>query len=165
MSLETQYEILYHHSMKTKLELNDQLKVHNTMYRVIGLDTYTLKNVLDTTKKWVSYTLIDDEKKKTWISFGIAGEYFTQWETLSGKQFKKDVQHASPNLDLTGIATISFQGNQGYSTPLAEIVWFNTKNLPYEFLAIERFLQQEKEKVKPMESYYQTGTILKDFMI
>ncbi len=148
--------------MKNKLTVNQVITLKNITYKVIGIDTYKLNNVFGKTKQWISYTLTDSKKNKTWISYGISGDYFTQWASLTEAEFKKKAT-VSPNLDLSGIAQISFKGNPGFSTPIAEIVWFNVANQNYNYLSIERFLKQHEETIIPLESYYLTGTILKEF--
>ena len=70
-----------------------------------------------------------------------------------------------PHLELSGIAEVSFQGNPGYSTPFTEIVWFNASNKNYDFLAIERFLQQSHSVITPLESYFLGGKVLKKFQL
>src|SRR5437899_439745 len=127
--------------MISKLTLNQELTVEGKKYTVIGIDKYSLKNTFGQTKEWDSYTLKDNTENKTWISFGAVKDYFVQWDLLSEEDFKK--QAISPiNLDLTGIANVTFQGNPGFSTPVAEILWFNVKNMEYDYVAFERFLKQ-----------------------
>lgn len=152
----TQYD------MRNKLILNQKVNLDEKIYKVIGIDYYVLKNVLNLTRKWTSYTLIDKDNHKTWISYGVAGRYFTQWATIAKLKFKNEATMPA-YLELSGIANVSFQGNRGYSTPFTEIVWFKTANINYDFLAIERFLKQTKSGIIPLESYFLSGKILKNF--
>ena len=148
--------------MQTQLKLNQKVMLHQREYMIIGIDTYTLKNLFGKIKKWISYTLIDNKKTKTWITYGTADGYFTEWAIIPLKQFK---QYAGAlKMDLTGIAHISFKGNPGYSTPVSEIVWLEA-NKKYDYVSLERFLNQNKGNVIPLEPYYQSGKILKDFKI
>ncbi len=66
---------------------------------------------------------------------------------------------------LSGIANVMFQGNPGYSTPTAEIIWFSLQNRHYAYIALEKNLKQTGEKIEPQESYYDAGKIVKDFEI
>jgi hypothetical protein len=150
--------------MTTELHLNQEVTLQGKTYKVIGIDHYHLKNILGGNAEWKSYTLIDSKKNKTWISYGSIPNYFIQWATISEAEFKK--QATNPlNLDSTGIAHIEFEGNPGYSTPNAELMLFNVANQSYDYVGMERFLKQNNDKVESMESYFQTGTLLKDFKI
>jgi hypothetical protein len=146
------------------LKLNQEVTLQGISYKVIGIDTYKLKSILDEEKEWISYTLIDPEGNKVWISYGVAGEYFTQWSLVSKEEFTK-LATGSLNYNFTGIATVKFEGNPGYSTPTAEITWFNIQDQQYDFIASERFLKQNGELIEPLETYYDAGKILKDFKI
>ncbi len=149
--------------MKTSFRIGEEIIIEKHKYSVIGIDTYVLKNLSGKVKKWVSYTLKDIKGEKTWISFGVTGNYFTQWSNISKLDFEKAIKNADINTELSGIANISFSGNPGYSTPVAEILGFNVINRRYNFLGIERFLKQGKNNVEPLKSYYQTGKLIKDF--
>ena len=149
--------------MSQQLKLKQKVLLHGKEYTVIGIDTYSLKNLLDKTKTWVSYTLIDDKKNKTWISYGTEGNYFTQWAIIPQKTYKQLAKDLK--MDLSGIAHISFKGNPGYSTPVSEIVWLNASGKDFDYISLERFLEQKKDKITPLEPYYQSGKILKDFKI
>lgn len=145
-----------------KLTLNQNVILEKIAYKIIGIDHYSLKNLFGKTKEWDSYTLIDDQGNKTWVSYGAVKDYFLQWTLISELQFKKTIDQ-SPNLDLTGIANVTFIGNPGYSTPTAEIVWFDLWGKEYDYVASERFLKQNGEMIEPLETYYDAGKILKDF--
>ena len=145
--------------------MNQEIALKGKTYKVIGVDHYNLTNVLGKEQTWDSYTVVDKNNNKTWISYGVAGKYFTQWAVLSEAVFKKAVVNAPFDCVLTGIANITFEGNPGYSTPFAEMVWFRPKERTYDFLLIERFLKQDGKTLIPQESYFQTGTILKDFKL
>ncbi len=148
----------------SKLILNQSISIEGHIYKVIGIDHYRLKNIFDKIKEWDSYTLMDAQGEKTWVSYGAVKDYYLQWTLVSAEEFKKGAIFP-PNLELTGIADVTFQGNQGYSTPSAEILWFNLKDKKYDYVAIERFLKPVGDKVEPLESYYDAGKILKDFKI
>ena|SRR5256885_2253409 len=148
--------------MADKLKINQEITLDGKNYKVIGVDYYRLKNVSGNTKEWVSYTLIDNEGNKTWISYGAVKDYFIQWSLIAETEFRKEVT-VPANLDLSGIAHVTFEGNPGYSTPTAELIWFDLTSGPYDFVVFERFLRQEQDHLEPMESYYDAGKILKDF--
>jgi hypothetical protein len=147
-----------------RLLLNQKIKLDGTLFSVIGVDKYQLNNLLGKIKTWTSYTLIDEQNNKTWISYGIAGTHFIQWEILSEKILKQE-DNLTPLLDYSGIASITFEGNYGYSTPAAELIWFSVKNKFYSFVVIERFLEKKKEVISVLDSYYLTGKILKNLSV
>lgn len=146
--------------MKTILKLNETIKLKNKTYKVIGIDRYVLKNLIEKTRKWVSYTLVDAKNNKTWISFGQSDKYFIQWSTITEKEFKNYYPYPL-NFELTGIANVSFLGNPGYSTPNVELIWFNIKKTDADYLIVERFLKQTKSKVEAQTPYYMVGKLLK----
>jgi hypothetical protein len=151
--------------MNKDLKLNQEISLENKAYTVVGIDHYHLKNVLETVMTWKSYTLKDAEGNKTWITYGIIPDYFIQWYILDKEEFKQQAATKSPNLELSGIAHITFEGNAGYSSPNAELLCFPSAGTSYDFVAMERFLNQNGEIVEPTEAYYQSGKILKDFTI
>jgi hypothetical protein len=150
--------------MKTQSQINQSILLKGKEYKIIGIDTYFLKSITDNNISWKSYTLLDIKGKKTWVSGPYNGCYY-QWTLLSEKKFKEAATENPLNSKLTGIANIEFEGNFGFSTPYAELVWIDLNDHEYDCVAVERFLKQTKEKIIPMESYYNAGKILKDFII
>ena len=150
--------------MAKKMKLNHEVDLDSKIYKVIGIDHYVLTNLFGGTREWDSYTLIDAKNNKTWISQGAVKDYYLHWILVSESEFKK-MTGVAPNLNLTGIADVTFQGNPGYSTPTAELVWFDLQNAKYDFMVYERFLEPKGKKVKPQEPYYDAGRILKNFTI
>jgi hypothetical protein len=148
-----------------KLKINQKIILKGKTYEVIGIDTYSLKNVLNETKEWISYTLKDQTGEKTWVSYGVTEEYFVEWTLLEETEYKNEIKTASLNTTLSGIANITFEGNPGFSTPFAEIIWTNTVQSKYDFVAVERFLKQNGDKIEPLEPYYNAGKLLKEFKI
>ena len=110
--------------MHTKLKLNQTVILEGTSYKVIGIDDYSLINVFGNTKNWISYTLVDEKNNKTWISYEAIPDHFVQWSLISEKEFLKEAK-TPLNMELSGIANITFKGNPGFSTPVAELFWFN----------------------------------------
>lgn len=147
-----------------KLTIAQEVKLEGKIYKVIGIDHYKLKNLLDGVKEWDSYTLIDDQGDKTWVSYGAIKDYYLHWKLVSAKEFTQGLKFP-PNPELTDIANVTFQGNPGYSTPTAEIVWVNLANQKYDYFVYERFLKQVGNEIEALESYYDAGKILKDFII
>ena len=141
------------------LTINQKVTIEGKIYKIIGIDHYILNNLFGELKKWNSYTLIDDKKNKTWVSYGAIKNYYLQWSLISAEEFRDGII-VPANLDLTGIANVTFEGNQGYSTPTAELVWFDLKDQKYDYFVFERFLESNG---KPQEAYYDAGKILKDF--
>lgn len=147
-----------------KLALHQEVNLGGIAFKIIGIDHYKLKNLFGKIKEWDSYTLIDKKGNKTWISYGAVKDYYLLWSLISEIEFKKAADY-SLNPELTGIANCTFEGNPGYSTPTAELVWVDLINQKYDYFVYERFLKQTGDKIKPLESYYDAGKILKDFKI
>ena len=133
--------------------------------KVIGFDTYRLTNIFEKTQEWISYTIIDDEKNRIWLGWGTTKDFFVKQWLISEAEFRKKIKDLPINSDLTGIANISFEGDQGYSAPSSEIIWFDSSNSEYDSLILERFLERNGDKLKPSKSYYHLAKILKDFKV
>lgn len=145
-----------------KLLVNQEITLENKHYKIIGIDHYRLKNVIGSIVKWDSYTFIDNRGKKIWISYHESQNIFVQWIAISKAEFKKKVISA-PDLELTGLADITFEGNAGYSTPTAEVMTFSLTNQEFDYIGYERFLKQKGKQITLLETYYDAGKILKDF--
>lgn len=148
--------------MKASNLLNTEVLLKGVTYKIIGIDYYTLTNIFGEKVDWTSYTLIDKNEEKTWVSGPYDGKY-VQWSLFSAEEFKKD-KNATLNPNLTGISTIKFDGNPGFSTPYAEIVWMNTSG-KYDYIALERFMKLEGKTLEPDEPYFNAGKILEDFKL
>ena len=146
-------------SIMNKVSINQQIILKDKTYKVIGVDHYILNNLFGNPKEWDSYTLIDDSENKTWISYGAVKDYYIQWTLISAEEFRNGIV-VPANLDLTGIANVKFKGNPGYSTPTAELIWFDLKKQKNDYFVFERFLKNDG---KPEEPYYDAGKILKNF--
>lgn len=147
-----------------KTSLHTKVKFQDKNYTIIGIDSYSLKNILDQKKTWVSYTLEDSNNEKTWISGPFNGYYY-QWFLLEKENFTSLAKEAIENSELTGIANITFEGNQGFSTPYAEVVWLDLLNNKFTCIAVERFITLDAGKINPLEPNYNAGKIVKDFPI
>lgn len=147
--------------MQKKLQINQVITLHNKSYKIIGIDTYSLKNIYDQLVDWVSYTLIDSEENKTWVSGPING-FFYQWSLLSSSEFKKLAKGKLLNDNLTGMANITFEGNPGFSTPCAEIVWIDVNHQKFDCVVVERFIAIKGDQTEIQEAYFNAGTLLKD---
>ena len=144
-----------------KLAINQKVTIEEKIYEIIGIDHYVLNNLFGELKRWDSYTLIDNKNNKTWVSYGAIKDYYLQWSLISAEEFRDGII-VPANLDLTGIANVTFEGNQGYSTPTAELVWFDLKDQKYDYFVFERILENNG---KPQEAYYDAGKIVKDFKV
>lgn len=145
-----------------ELKLNQVISLNKIIYKIIGIDYYSMHNILENVKQWISYTLVDSNGKKTWISYGHAGKYFVQWCEIKKNEYSK-LATGSLNPVFSGIAKIKFEGNPGYSTPYAEIIWTDVKNEQFDCVNVERFLEKNQNDLIIKESYYLSGKILKDF--
>lgn len=153
--------------MKAELTVGQTLKVEGRKYRISGIDTYKLANIYEKTREWVSYTLIDieDEDKKVWLGYGFAGDDFIKQWLISEEEFRKYTAELPLNGELTGIANIIFAGDQGYSVPNSEIIWYNDTSDEHDFFVIERFIEIEGTFMKTSKSYYHQMKILKNVTV
>lgn len=150
-----------------KLTVDQQIEFEGNVYRVNGFDEYSLVNIYGKPKKWTSYTLIDvkDDKNRIWIGYGFAKNYYVKQWLISESEFKKNIKNVPLNGEYTGIANITFVGDQGYSLPSSEIIWFDHTTKASDFFVIERFLKKDGIYFKPLDSYYHGMKILKNFPI
>lgn len=135
--------------MVAKLNLYEKLTINNQEYKIIGIDNYHLKNSLGKTKKWKSFTL-KSGKSKLWFVVGIKRKPIVWYSVKKG--FIKSVKNYKFNLEFSGIAEITFEGNKGFSSPKAEVILLEHKN---KFFAIERFFD------KVINTYYYKGELKK----
>jgi hypothetical protein len=142
--------------MDLQIAIDQELQLVGKKYWVIGIDSYVLDNFLDERRAWKSYTLKNSAGENAWISKADDENYFIEWRAISAVDFKKAATMAL-NLELSGIAKITFLGERGYSTPLAETLYFNAENKEYDFLASERFLEYENQCLIPRQSVYMIG--------
>lgn len=150
-----------------KLEIGQQITFEGKQYRVNGFDEYTLTNIYGGTKEWTSITIINvaDDKDRIWLGYNITQGYYVKQWLIPEKEFIEKTAKASFNGDFTGIANITFVGDQGYSLPVSEIIWYDQSNKDNDFLVIERFLEHNSDTTKALKSYYHEMKILKDFTV
>ena len=103
---------------------------------IVGIDHYHLENFAGNQHRWFSYTLISNKNSlfsRYWITDWKESGWFlwTPCKEIKNLKNKKTVQ------DRSGIAKITFEGDQGASTPVAALVLYKTgKN---QYYATERF--------------------------
>lgn len=150
-----------------KLKPDQNIKFEGKLFRVNGYDEYTLINIYGQPKHWTSYTIIDvdNDKNRIWLGYGFAKKYYVKQWLISESEFKKNTKSVPLNGNYTGIANITFVGDQGYSLPTSELIWFDSSSEDYDFFVIERFLKKDKTYLKPLESYYHGMKILKNFTV
>jgi|SRR6185369_1702348 len=151
--------------MKNILSIGQKITLDGKIYKAIGIDSYVLTNLYDQKREWRSYTLITDGDEKIWLGHGIDGDLFLKQWLISETEFKEKTEKLPLNAEYSGIAHISFEGNQGYSVPTSEIIWFNFPEEQYDYLIIERFLEADGDKVKLSKPYYHGTKIVKNIAI
>jgi hypothetical protein len=149
----------------SKLNVGAEFQLHSTTFQVVGIDDYKLQNSSGGQRDWVSYTLLSAGGERTWISYGVADSFFTRWAEITLTEYQQLAKNATVDLNLTGIARITFAGDRGHSTPDAELVWSRTDSEAPEFSLIERFLTVDADGVRGLQPYFQTGTILREFAV
>lgn len=130
------------------INVGSVIHVENIEFSVIGIDCYSLLNMNGRKRKWISFT-IKNKNKKQWIVRGINNKEIL-WE--KSKQLKNAIIQNNYRFNpiMSGIATIQFRGNKGFSTPLAEIIWFDSrnKNNNSDYYVQENFLVLKKNNLK-----------------
>ena len=142
-----------------KLLIQQEVQIREKKYWVIGIENYTLDNFLDQKRAWISYVLKNSDGENAWISKADDEDYFIQWRAISQLEFQ-NVATMALNLELSGVANLSFIGERTYNTPMAETLYFNVKNQDYDFIASERYLECENNKIFVWKSIYMIGNRL-----
>jgi len=142
--------------MNIKLIIEQVVQIREKKYWVIGIENYMLDNFLDQKRSWTSYILKNSFGENAWVSKADDEDYFIQWRAISQSEFQNKATMAL-NLELSGMAHLSFIGERTHNTPLAETLYFNIENQNYDFLATERYLESENQKLFVWKSLYMTG--------
>ena len=118
--------------------LNEQVKFEGLPpSQVIGLDHYNLQNFENITLEWVSYTLVSSETdgfSRWWITEQPGQGPWVWFAAPSGEI----PPHCKILPQFSGLASISFVGDVGVSTPVAALSVFEVN--PDLRFAYERFL-------------------------
>ena len=138
--------------MENKFKVGTQLLFQNAQYNVVGIDYYSLQNHLRQTKIWKSYTLVGNNER---IGLSIMDKTFTIWRTAT-----EVIKNGVSNFDFSGMANITFVGDKGPSTPLAELTWFDIDANSSNIFLIERFLSFSSAENLQIETFYQLGSII-----
>ena len=139
------------------LQSGQTITIKGSLYTAVGIDTYTLFNQTVSSKHWNSFTLVGNDRR---IGLTQIGTSLNMWDSIP--ENKVQFQDLVFNPVMSGIANISFEGEQGPSTPVSELVWFDFKNDPDRNLVIERFLYFEDERLIKVETFYYLGEKLKE---
>ena len=108
------------------IKVGSVIYIENIEFSVIGIDHYSLLNVNGQKKKWKSYTLIDTKnKQRVWITRGI-GKKFILWHKAKLKSNSNILQQYNLLNEMSGIATINFEGEKGISSSISLISWFTS---------------------------------------
>lgn len=142
--------------MSEVLRVGSSINIRDVSYAVIGIDHYRLSNILGEVKGWESYTLQAEAGSKIWLARGI-NERDIIWESVHSNDIPSNAS-LTFNPGLSGIAQIEFEGDQGFSTPLSAIFWFDNPGGRYNFFVYERFLIPERT-AQESETYFFTGTL------
>jgi hypothetical protein len=128
------------HGVDDPLVVNDRVSLAGEKYTVSGIDRYSLSNLLGAVREWRSYTL-RSSSGKTWLCLGFDEHPAIRWIEIDRATFTSAADAAVLNPELTGVAVVTFDGDRGHSTPMAEILVMSQTGAPYEFVACERFLE------------------------
>ena len=119
-----------------------------------GIDTYLLHNQLKKEKKWDSYTLVGNNER---VGLTMIDNEPVLWR--ASPSLDTQVAYKNFNLERSGIANISFQGDRGPSTSIAEIVWFDLDQRSTPYFVIERFLHINGDKMARIDTHYYLGEV------
>lgn len=143
--------------MKIIFEVGTHLLIGNNLYQIVGIDSYLLQNHLREIREWKSYTLVGNSER---IGVSIMNEVFTLWRNAPNI-----IESGKMNFEFSGIANITFEGDNGPSTPVAELTWFDLKNDDADIFLIERFLSFNSENKAHTNTFYQIGKMIKSIDI
>jgi hypothetical protein len=142
--------------MNLSIKIGNRITIKGNKYAVVGIDTYHLFNQLQKEKIWDSYTLVGNNER---IGLTQIDQNFQLWRDSSANI---QTVPGALILDNSGIANISFQGDSGPSTSIAELTWFNVNHKAYQYLVIERFLHLKCSKLENVDTHYYLGEQLND---
>ena len=131
--------------------------VRNTEFSVVGIDYYTLLNTRGQKVKWTSFTIKNKNKRK-WLIKDINNKDIL-WEKAEQLKIVGIKREYMFNPSMSGIATILFKGKRGFSTPMAEILWFDiiAKNSDFDYYVQENFFEFKKNNLASIKRYYYRG--------
>jgi hypothetical protein len=138
--------------MNIQIQPGVTITLKGLYYQVAGIDTYTLHNQIEPSKQWKSYTLVGNNQR---IGLTQIDNEFELWDSVPDN--KIPTSQLTFNLEMSGIASISFEGDRGPSTSISEIVWFDINNDPDRDLVTERFLYIKANQLKKVETFFYLG--------
>ena len=139
--------------MDKTLKVGNHILVHKKPYEIVGIDSYSLQNHFRKSKSWKSYTLVGKNER---IGLSIMDNNLTLWSTIVNH-----IDNGKFNFEMSGIASITFEGDKGPSTPLAELTWFDLRNKDLNIFLIERFLSYASNNELIVNTFYQVGKVIK----
>lgn len=142
----------------TPIGLGDKLNLNGSTSLVVGVDSYELHNCLGQIRRWNSYTIVNPTGRYglTHVQAGVV-----LWSSIEAAMSACRDDLSTLNLEMSGVARISFQGEQGVSTPVASLLWFDMKNGEFDFVAIERFLRIRNNALIGVTLHYYGGRLLR----
>ncbi len=129
------------------MNLGENYKLEDGEYKIIGIDSYVLHNLLEETKRWKSYTLENEVDSKRWVVEPILGQTWI-FDLISREAIPEDLIIVK---EYSGVADINFKGNRGFSTPRSSLVLLTEQGKLY---GLEQFFGQNK-----VETYYFIGSV------
>jgi hypothetical protein len=129
----------------SNLKVGTYLVLQEEKYCIVGIDHYSLINLYQGKKSWLSFTIANDSKR---VSFSFTDGQFIFWQQgtypLDDVNINNFQEKFILNWQFSGIAQIKFEGDMGGSQPWAELVWFQNKTCQDIFL-LERFFNTAGE--------------------
>lgn len=137
--------------------LGDQLVVLGTSYEIIGIDSYVLHNYVEQSRRWKSYTLQSAAHRHGLTSIG-GRTVLWRPTVVTDRDWPAGL---TLNPELSGTAAISIEGDPGPSTPLAQLLWFESADHTRLF-AGERFLHLAGGDLHGVTDRFYTGEVIDD---
>lgn len=138
--------------MDKTLKVGNHILVQKKPYEIVGIDSYSLQNHFRQSKTWKSYTLVGNNER---IGLSIMDNILTLWRTAVNH-----IDNGKFNFEMSGIASITFEGDRGPSTPIAELTWFDIKTQDMDIFLIERFLSFPPGSKLLINTFYQVGKVV-----
>lgn len=135
----------------SNVKVDSKIKFKDSIYSVVGVDHYFLKNLLQENKKWDSFTLVNSNTR---INISNTYNQIILWQITKPVLSKGYIL----NWNFSGTAEIKFQGDKGISEPRAELLWFQSLRMNKVFVH-ERFFSIAKGIIN-IETYAFVGIFL-----
>ena len=137
----------------TELNIGSQITIQERLFEVVGIDTYTVINMMDTRKSWQSFTMVGQERVSVTVGITDTPILWTAGNKIAESELEEQYDFVP---EYSGQAEIQFEGDRGISQPSARGMMYRRKDDPTSFFAIETFLDAKGESI----NYFQGRSLV-----